>query len=141
MARQYLEELGHAERIPPAALKPDFRAMAEMCLWLAHPHEFGEPPTDIHLFDTRELDWPPTNDRRRLWLFRYTYAGRGEDGIDEVGLGMVGSITFALFGETTAEMSPEDAYGLHCCWELEMNEDPRAPKKRTAKAGRKLLGI
>ena len=54
---------------------------------------------------------------------------------------MVGSITFALVGETTPDMTPEDAYGVHCCWELEVNDDPRAPKKRSAKAGRKLLGI
>jgi hypothetical protein len=140
-AQQYLEELGQANRIPAKALEPDFDAMAQMCRWLAHPHEFGDPPTQIELYDTRELDWPPTRDRRRMWLFKYTYAGRNEDSTDEVGLGMVGSITFALFGETTAEMSPEDAYGIHCCWELEVNDDPRAPKTRTAKAGRKLLGI
>lgn len=76
-----------------------------------------------------------------MWLFKFTYAGRNDDGTDEVGLGMVGSITFALFGETTADMTAEDAYAIHCCWELDVNDDPRAPKTRTAKAGRKLLGI
>jgi hypothetical protein len=141
ISRRYLDELGRNDRVPARALEPDFEAMATMCNWLAHPNEFGEPPTDITLYDTRELDWLPTNDRRRVWLFRYTYTGRNDDGTDEVGLGMVGSITFALFGETTADMSPEDAYGIHCCWELEVNDDPRAPNKRTAKAGRKLLGI
>ncbi|MBN9120004.1 MAG: hypothetical protein J0I06_12715 [Planctomycetes bacterium] len=140
-ARRYLDELGKGDRVPAKALEPDFEAMAETCNWLAHPQEFGAPPTDIELFDTRELNWPPTNDRRRVWLFKYTYADRGDDGRAEVGLAMFGSITFALFGETTADMSPEDAYGVHCCWELEVNDDPRAPKKRTAKAGRKLLGI
>lgn len=140
-AQQYLEELGHADRVPGSALEPDFHAMAQMCQWLGHPNEFGEPPTDVALFDARELDWPPTNDRRRVWLFKFTYAGRNDDGTDEVGLGMVGSITFALFGETTADMTAEDAYAIHCCWELDVNDDPRAPKTRTAKAGRKLLGI
>lgn len=137
----YLDELGKGDRVPAAAREPNFEAMATMCDWLAHPHEFGAPPTDIEPFDTRELDWFPTNDTRRVWLFKYTYAGREEDGSDTVGIGMVGSITFALFGETSAEMSAEDIYGLHCCWELEMTEDARAPKRRTAKAGRKLLGI
>lgn len=140
-ARRYLDELGKSDRVPAKALEPNFEAMAQMCTWLAHPQEFGTPPTHIELYDTRELNWPPTNDRRRVWLFKYTYTGRNEDGTDEVGLGMFGSITFALFGETTADMSPEDVYGVHCCWELEVNDDPRAPKKRTAKAGRKLLGI
>ncbi len=140
-AQQYLEELGHTDRVPASVLEPDFHALAQMCQWLSHPNEYGEPPIDITLYDTRELDWPPTNDRRRVWLFRYTYAGRNDDGTDEVGLGMVGSITFALFGETTVDTSAEDAYAIHCCWELDVNDDPRAPKKRSAKAGRKLLGI
>lgn len=140
-AQQYLEELGQTERIPSAALEPDFHALAQMCQWLRHPNEYGEPPTHIELFDTRELDWPPTDDRRRVWLFKYTYPGLAAAGPDIVGVGMVGSITFALFDETNPDMSPEDVYGVHCCWELEMNDDPRAPKKRSAKAGRKLLGI
>ncbi len=126
MAQQYLDELGRADRVPAAALEPDFHALAQMCQWLRHPNEFGESPTDITLYDTRELDWPPTNDRRRVWLFKFTYAGRNENGTDETGLGMVGSITFALFGETNADMSPEDAYAIHCCWELDVNDDPRA---------------
>jgi hypothetical protein len=140
-ARRYLDELGKGDRVPAAALDPDFQAAAQMCSWLAHPNEFGEPPTDITLYDTRELHWPPTDDRRRVWLFKYSYAGRNPDGGAEVGLGMVGSITFALFGETSADMSPEDAYGVHCCWELEVNDDPRAPRPRSATAGRNLLKI
>ncbi len=140
-AQNYLEELGHADRIPPAALEPDFHAMCQMCAWLRHPNEYGKEPTEITLYDTRELLWAPTKDHRRVWLFKYTFANHNEDGTDAVGVGMVGSITFALFGETNPEQSPEDIYGLHCCWELEMNNDRRAPKKRTAKAGRKLLGL
>lgn len=137
----YLEELGKADRVPASAREPNFEAMALMCNWLGHPQEFGAPPTEIELFDTRELDWYPTNDTRRVWLFKYTYAGREDDGSDTTGIGMVGSITFALFGESTPDLSAEDVYGLHCCWELEVNNDARAPKRRTAKAGRKLLGI
>ena len=140
-ARGYLEELGKTDRVPAVAQEPDFQAAAEFCQWLAHPQEFGVPPTEIALVDTRELDWPPTNDRRQVWLFRFTFSGLKEDGTDESGIGMVGSVTFSLFGETTPEMSPEDVYGLHCCWELEMNRDPRAPEERSAQAGRKLLGI
>jgi hypothetical protein len=140
-AQQYLEELGRSDAIPRTAKDPDFRAMAEMCNWLSHPNEFGRSPDEIALYDTRELFWPPTDDSRRLWLFRYRYAKRDDAEEDQAGVGMVGSITFALFGEATAQLCPEDVYGLHCCWELEMNEDPRAPKKRTARAGRKLLGI
>jgi hypothetical protein len=93
-AQRYLEELGKLDVIPEETRDPDFQAMAEMSNWLAHPSEFGEPPTEIELFDTREMLWPPTNDTRTV-----------------------------------------------CCWELECNGDRRAPKKRSAAAGRKLLGI
>ena len=36
-------------------------------------------------------------------------------------------------------MAPEDAYALHCCWELEVNDDLRAPEVRTIAAGRAIL--
>ncbi|HEY1188643.1 MAG TPA: hypothetical protein VGE74_13400, partial [Gemmata sp.] len=91
-AQQYLEDLGQSDRVPPRALEPNFHALAQMCQWLRHPNEYGEPPTHIELYDTRELDWPPTDDRRRVWLFKYTYAGLAADGTDTVRLGMVGSI-------------------------------------------------
>jgi hypothetical protein len=138
VAQQYLEELGHSDKIPERAQQTDFQAVAAMANWLAHPNEFGRPPDEIELYDTRELFWPPTNDKRRLWLIKYTYNDE-ERGETDRGIGMVGSVTFALFSEATADLSPEDIYGLHCCWEMEMNEDSRAPKKRGAKAGRKIL--
>jgi hypothetical protein len=133
----YLKELGKRPARVSAAERPELDATAEMCQWLEHPAEFGRSPDQIELYDRRRLWWPPTDDERDVWLFRYRYDGKPA----REGVGMVGSITFALFGETTAKLSPEDIYGLHCCWELQQLGDPRAPKKRTAKAGRKLLGL
>ena len=69
--------------------------MAEMCSWLSDPHEFGRPPDEIELFDTREMVWPPTNDWRQLWLFKYIYRAGPEDVADQSGIGMTGSITFS----------------------------------------------
>ena len=138
-AAAYLTELGHGGRIPAAALDPNFQAVAEMSRWLAHPSEFGRPPDEIAVADTRELFWPPTNDRRRLWVVRYRYAPARDGDRPEAGYGLVGSVTFALFGESTADLPPEDVYALHCCWELEMNGDPRAPKDRSVAAGRAIL--
>jgi hypothetical protein len=140
-ARHYLEELDRLDVMPDEANDPNFQAMARMCDWLAHPNECGRPPDEIDVYDTREMYWPPTDDTRQVWLFRYRYKNANRDGTDDVGISMVGSVTFALFGEATADLCPEDVYGLHCCWELECNQDPRAPDKRTAKAGRELLGI
>lgn len=135
----YLEELGDREAIPAEATEPDFQAMAEMCEWLAHPNEFGRAPDEIVLYDKRELYWPPTDDTRPVWLFTYTYRPTEPDEELDLGIGMVGSDTFALFGENTAGLSPEDIYGLHCCWELQMNEDSRAPEERTPEEGRRIL--
>lgn len=134
----YLKELRKASLIPAAAKDPDFAALSEMCDWLAHPNEFGAPPDRITQIDKRRIYWPPTCNERTVRLFKYEYKNRG-DRKKEIGIGMVGSITFALFGESTARMKPEEVYGLHCAWELEGNDDPRAPRKRTGKAGWKLI--
>ena len=135
----YLEELGRDELIPDEANEPDFRALADSCDWLAHPMEFGRPPDEIKMYDTRELFWPPTNDVRQVWLFRYRYDAEDARESDDCGLIFYGSTTFSLFDETNPDMSPEDAYALHCCWELEANGDLRAPETRTIAAGRAIL--
>lgn len=138
-AMHYLTELGAEDRIPLQARSDDFKAISQMCQWLAHPSELGSPPEEIRQVDARELFWPPTNDRRKLWVFRYEYPpgdGRAEP---EIGHGMVGSVTFALFGEATPDLSAEQVYGLHCAWELEIKRDERAPQKRTVEAGVQIL--
>ena len=143
VAQSFLTELGRESAIPKEATEPNFVAMAAMSTWLQHPNEMGRQPDELSLFDTREIFWPPTDDRRQVWLVAYSYRPSLNDGDDEPvsGLGMVGSVTFALFGEATAGLSAEDAYALYCCWELEMREDPRAPEKRSVAEGRRLLGF
>lgn len=136
-----LEELGRLDAAPPVTTTVEHAALTELAEWLAYPTEFGAHPDALRVYDTRELFWPPTNDRRRLWLIEYTYEASADRNERDVGVGMVGSITFSLFGETSAEMSPEDLYGIHCAWELETNGDPRAREERTAAAGRRLLRI
>ena len=149
-ARAYLEELGLRDAIPKAADEPGFRAMSKMCEWLGLPQEFGRPPDDIEVFDTRELHWPPVKDWRPVWLFKFRYAAEVLDDLGEVdesdeadeavsGIGMVGGITHSLDDETNAQMFPLDIYALHCCWELTAKHDSRAPKVRSIEAGRALL--
>lgn len=140
-ALAYLEELDRLDAAPASTQTEEHRVLAEMADWLSYPTEFGEYPDALRVYDTRELFWPPTNDRRRLWLIEFAYevsAGREER---KVGIGMVGSITFSLFGEETSTMPPEDLYALHCVWELHTNADPRAPEESTIEAGRALLGL
>jgi hypothetical protein len=134
-AKQYLKELGKARLIPEAASEPDFAAMAEMCDWLAHPNEYGEPPDTITLMDTRTIYWPPTQDTREVRLFSFVYGKSAPREKRRVGVGMVGSMTWSFVDETKPTMKPEMIYGLHCCLELMSNNDRRAPKRRSGKAG------
>lgn len=136
-ASEYLKELGYENELPAQAMDPDFQAMAMMCEWLEYPTEYGRPPDAIEVYDSRSLFWPPANDRLDVWLLKYTYSYEG--GEDDIGIGMVGSTTFSLFSQVKPDMIPEDVYSLHCCWELEMNGDSRAPDQRSVEAGRKIL--
>ena len=136
-ALEYLRELGRLDAIPRTVNSLDYFALSEMSAWLAHPLEFGHPPDEVSLLDHRRIFWPPTNDERDMWLVRYRYT----EGENDHGVGCVGSVTFALFGEASTELDADDLYGLYCCWELEQLDDPRAPRHRSALAGRKLLGF
>ncbi|MCF6174136.1 MAG: hypothetical protein L3J71_00055 [Victivallaceae bacterium] len=57
----------------------------------------------------------------------------------DIGIAMMGSVAFALFGENIDNLKPEEVYALHCAWELEMNEDKRAPAERTVNSGLEIL--
>jgi hypothetical protein len=142
VARAYLEELGLEAEIPEEAWEPNLLAQAELCLWLSHPHEFGEAPDHIEIVDTRRINWIPTDDERQVWVLRYRYTeDHAEEGRPSEGLAMVGSITYSLHGECPPTRSPEEVYALHCCWELQINQDPRAPRERSVDAGLTLLGL
>lgn len=142
LARGYLEELDLTEMVPAAAHESQFAAMTELCRWLSYPTQFGRPPDEIEFYDSREMYWPPTADRRRLWLFRYHYESASEAGApprSESGLGLVGSVTFSLREGVATEVDADDAYALHCCFELQYNDDPRAPEELSVEAGRRVL--
>ena len=136
-ATAYMKELGRESYIPAEVTQPDFVARADMSEWLAHPSEMGRAPDELTLVDSRELNWPPSRDKRRLWVFRYLYKNR--DGGTDEGYCMTGSVTWAMFGENTLDLSIEDVYGLHCSWELMHAESSEAPNHRGAAAGRKIL--
>lgn len=143
-AREYLKELGKSHLRPKEADDPVLLAKADLIRWLRHPSEFGETPESIELWDRRVLDWPPTGDRRELFLFHYRYPVYvyGQEAQWEEGVGLVGSVTFSLTNDTRPppEGTPEDAYVEHCLWELGQEGDPRA-KTLTPDQVRALLGF
>ncbi len=118
-ASQYLRELSREDVIPPEALDSDFRAKAEFSQWLAHPNELGRPPDLLEIVDRRELAWPPDFERKTLWLIKYRLRGASEAMNDDMGVGLVGSVTFSLAGAKLEQRTPDDAYAAHCYWELE----------------------
>ena len=97
-ARSYLVEMGREDAIPARALDPDFRAMAEFSNWLAHPNELGQAPDELEILESRTLAWPPELENKTLWLIKFRL--RDQTGLkdDDVGVGLVGSVTFCLFG-------------------------------------------
>lgn len=139
VAVEYLTELGEINAIPARAKNPEFMAIAEMARWLAHPMEMGRPPDEAELFDRRTLNWPPAGESRDMWIIRYRYHDSDEQEENDEGVGLVGGITFALFGETEPTMTPEDIYALHCCWEMQVEEDRPSPSERSIATGRELL--
>ena len=84
--------------IPPESLDSDFRAKAEFSQWLAHPNELGRPPDLLEIVDRRDLAWPPDFERKTLWLIKYRLRGASGAINDDVGVGLVGSVTFSLPG-------------------------------------------
>ena len=121
-ARQYLSEIGREDAIPHVALDPDFRAKATFANWLAHPNELGRVPDELQIVDEREIAWPPSGERKPFWLLKYRVKNRTGLEEDEVDCGLVGSVTFCLFSYKLAERAPEDAYAIHCYWEMQVQK-------------------
>jgi len=118
-AKRYLAELGREDAVPHEAGDADFQALAMFAQWLAHPNELGRNPDELTVLDHRELRWPPEFEMRPLWLVKYRLRDRTGVMDDDVGVGLVGSVTFCLFSYKLEERPPEDCYAIHCCWELE----------------------
>ena len=118
-ARQYLVELGREDAVPGEALAPAFQAKATFANWLAYPNELGRVPDEVQIVDQRKLAWPPDGERKSLWLIQFRVKDTTGLGEDDVDCGLVGSVTFCLFSYKIAERPPEDAYAIHCYWEME----------------------
>lgn len=131
-----LDELGMSARVPPAALQDESRAKAAFASWLVHPNELAAYPDEIETYDRRTLYWPPTNDTRELWLFRYSLK---RDGAVETGIGMVGSVIFVLRGEELDEKPVAEVYLRHCAWEMRQNGMPGDPAQVLYKENPDLL--
>lgn len=138
-----LTDLKREDLIPEETRQPDFQALASICAWLSHEENFGEIPDEVELYAQKRIFWPPTNDEREFRFFRYNYVAdcQGDQGVDEVGVGVVGSETCSLVGHTHPGMPTEEILALHCCWELQLRGDPRAPGLLSIDEGLSLLNL
>lgn len=119
VAQRYLAELDRDDMIPEEAKDASFQAKAEFARWLAHPNELGRAPDELEIVDHRVLAWPPLREPQPFWLIRYRL--RDQTGLkdDDVDCGLVGSATWCFFCYRMHERPPEDAYAIHCYWEME----------------------
>ncbi|GAB5406033.1 MAG: hypothetical protein Aurels2KO_42640 [Aureliella sp.] len=116
-----LDELGMSARVPPKAREDESRAKAAFASWLVHPNELAAYPDEIQVYDRRTLYWPPTDDTRELWILRFCLK---RNGVVETGVGMVGSVTFVLFGEELDGKPVAEVYLKHCAWEMQQKGMP-----------------
>lgn len=121
-AQEYLKELNREDLVPEDAKDPEFIARAEFSEWLQHPNELGESPDEIEVIDRRELKWPLEEEPRTIWLLRYLLKDSLGLDPDDVGCGLVGSVTWCFFDPDMLRRPPEDVYAFHCCWEMEQAE-------------------
>ncbi|NLS98208.1 MAG: hypothetical protein GXX96_39265 [Planctomycetaceae bacterium] len=119
VAQRYLAELNREDLVPAEAKAPAFRAKAEFARWLAHPNELGRPPDELEIVDHRQLAWPPERQLQPFWLIRYRLRDRTGLEEDDVDCGLVGSTTWCFFSYKMHQRPPEDAYAIHCYWEME----------------------
>src|SRR6185295_10194261 len=117
-ATAYLKELGRENVIPEESKRPDFEAKAEFAQWLAHPNELARFPDELEILDHRNLRWPTDGEVKHFWLIKYRVKDTTGLKTDDLGVGLVGSMTFCLFSYELEQRHPEDAYAIHCYWEM-----------------------
>jgi hypothetical protein len=136
-AQEYLKELGEETMIHVEARQPAFVATATMSEWLQHPHELDGVPLSLEVYDTREIYWPPLKERKRMWLFRFTYKFPGKPET-KTGFGLVGGMTWSSFKEYDTPPKAEALYIHHCALELSRGQKG-APKEVTDEEARAAL--
>ena len=117
---EYIKALHLEGQISEYTNKPDFVALCDMCGWLSHPMEYGKYPDNAEIIYQKELYWPPTKDRRTIYLIKYTYKSFNVDGSDDVGIGMVGSTVWSFYSiNNILTMKPIELLGMYCIWEIQ----------------------
>jgi len=114
----YAEELDLIEDIAAEYRSPVAIAEAELVAWLSQPAQFGLPPHQCELLDSRTQFWPGYTKPITCYLFQYIYQFP-QGSYANVGIAgpLLRSITTDLNG-----LPPEDIYALFAGWQTEHEE-------------------
>jgi hypothetical protein len=151
-ARKLLESLDALDQLPESVRTKEFDVLAAASEAVQAGYPLSVVPDVLEIVDHRVLYWPPTCDRRPLWLVRYAGPTRRRatdvpSVIDEPdvprkeGIALIGSLKPGVLREPSAHLSALEAYGLHVCWELLYNRDGLTPHRRTPESGIALLAM
>ncbi len=114
----YAEELGMLDEVAAEYRSPVARAEAELVLWLADTAQFGMPPQQVDLLDSRRQFWPGYDEPVDCYLFRYTYRlPQGE--ISNVCL--AGPLVHGFAADFT-DVPLTDIYAAFAGWQTEHDE-------------------
>jgi hypothetical protein len=114
----YLDEAGHAARVPPEYRTATAQAEGELAAWLASPAQMGLPPQELLLVESCRLYWPGYETRVDCHLISFEY--RFPAGVLR-GVGIVGPTTHALPVDLD-DLSPSDIRAMYAGWQAELDD-------------------
>ncbi len=129
----YADELGFAEDIDAELRFPQALAESELAAWLASPEQFGVPPSDMELVDSRSQYWPSYEEPRDCFLFRYAYAMEAGQFSN---IGIAGPCAHA-FQADLANLPVDDIYAAFAGWHAEHDEIYELPPNQWNAAQRR----
>lgn len=140
IACRYLEQKGCEDAISPVAEEEEFMATADLYEWLSQEEQRGRAPDNVELVDTRQVYWPPLEEDRVLWLFRFTYISPLDQQPQDY-LALVGGIgPHSFFQAEMLDWPLDDLYAYHCSWEWFYAEDACVDESKCSiEHGRDLL--
>jgi len=111
----HADELNLLERVDKQFTSPVATAEAELVSWLAQSAQFGMPPQQCELVDSRTQYWPGYDEAIACYLFRYTYRFP-QGSLSNVGI--AGPLAHS-FSVDLADLSVEDIYAAFAGWQAE----------------------
>jgi hypothetical protein len=114
-AQRRLADLDREEAIPAEIKDPEFQAKVKFSDEFYY--EYDAPPDEIQVVDHRTLKWPLADEPMPVYLLQTTIKAESVLDEDEIVCGVVADE--AINSSILAHRPPEDAYAIHCYWELQ----------------------